>query len=80
MERVISIIKEFETFENVILSSFFHKTLLKAKKIDKRITTGVIFSCRPVHPSWLALEARSQWILLKFKYVDEELIENIHAY
>ena len=53
-EKVSALIRECRMVERVIVSSFYHPSLLKMKQLDPLIKTGLLYASRPVDP-WLQL-------------------------
>ena len=53
-EKVSALIRECRMVERVIVSSFYHPSLLKMKQLDPMIKTGLLYASRPVDP-WLQL-------------------------
>ncbi|MDI9624673.1 MAG: glycerophosphodiester phosphodiesterase family protein [Methanothermobacter sp.] len=66
--------------ENVLITSFYHRSLQKVKILNDNIKTGVIFSCQPLRPEILALDADSDAIFPKGKFVDPEMIKRVHEH
>jgi glycerophosphoryl diester phosphodiesterase len=74
-EIVIREIIEAGMEAKVIISSFFHPSLLKVKELAPRIKTGVIISSLPVFPVNLALDANANVIFPKYTRLNREFIE-----
>jgi len=53
-EKVSALIRESRMVERVIVSSFYHPSLVKMKQLDPMISTGLLYASRPVDP-WLQL-------------------------
>ncbi len=53
-EKVSALIRECRMVDRVIVSSFYHPSLLKMKQLDPMIKTGLLYASRPVDP-WLQL-------------------------
>ena len=53
-EKVSALIRECRMVDRVIVSSFYHPSLLKMKQLDPLIKTGLLYASRPVDP-WLQL-------------------------
>ncbi len=61
--------------ENVILTSFYHKSIKNARKMNPSVDAGIIFTCQPVDVSQMALNASANTIFPSYKYVDEEMVK-----
>ncbi|MGB9979599.1 glycerophosphodiester phosphodiesterase [Methanobacterium sp.] len=64
--------------ENIILTSFYHKSIKNARKINSSIDAGIIFACQPVDINQMALNASANIIFPSYKYLDEDLIKQAH--
>jgi glycerophosphoryl diester phosphodiesterase len=53
-EKVSALIRECRMVDRVIVSSFYHPSLIKLKQLDPLIKTGLLYASRPVDP-WLQL-------------------------
>ena len=75
--KVLEKINE-NNLENVMLTSFYHKSIKNARKINPSVDAGIIFSCQPVNVNQMASSACANVIFPGYKYLDEELIEQAH--
>lgn len=64
--------------ENVILTSFYHKSIKNAKKMNPSVGAGIIFTGRPVNVIQMASNAGANVIFPGYKYLDEDLIKQAH--
>lgn len=55
-EKVSALIHENRMVDRVVVSSFYHPTLVKMKQLDPVIKTGLLYASRPMDP-WLQLRA-----------------------
>ncbi|MGE4415605.1 MAG: glycerophosphodiester phosphodiesterase, partial [Bacteroidales bacterium] len=78
-EKVLEAIHE-NHLKDILITSFYHGSLKKVKIIDENIETGAIFSCQPLKPERLALDANSDAIFPKHKFVDQKMIKRAHKY
>ncbi len=78
-EKVIDMIHE-NRLENVLITSFYHGSLQKVKILDKNMKKGAIFSCQPLKPERIALDASSDAIFPKHKFVNQEMIKRVHKH
>ena len=76
--KVLEKINE-NNLENVILTSFYHKSIKNVRKINPSVDAGIIFSCQPVDVNQMASGAGANVIFPGYKYLDEELIEQAHG-
>ena len=78
--KALKIVKDRNVEGEVLITSFFHKTIKAVKEADPQIKTGVIFRCEPINPSELALKADAD-ALFPFKdYVSLEMVEEAHRH
>ena len=61
--------------ENVILTSFYHKSIKNAIKMDPSVDAGVIFTCQPVDIKQMASNASANIIFPSYRYIDEDMIK-----
>jgi glycerophosphoryl diester phosphodiesterase len=59
----------------VILTSFFHASLLAIKKLLPEIKTGIIISCLPIFPVKLAIDAHADFIFARYPRLNREFVE-----
>ncbi|MBC7118837.1 MAG: glycerophosphodiester phosphodiesterase [Methanobacteriaceae archaeon] len=78
-EKVLEVIHE-NHLKNILITSFYHASLKKVKILDENIETGTIFSCQPLKPERLALDANSDAIFPKHKFVDQKMIKRAHKH
>ena len=65
--------------ENVILTSFYHKSIKNARKINPSVDAGIIFACQPVDVNPMVSNAGANVIFPGYKYLDEDLIKQAHG-
>lgn len=78
-EKLIEIMKatapkNFNLYERVIISSFYHPSLSKMKKLDSRLKTGVLFSCRPVDVLSLIKQTNADYLHPHWHYLDPDWV------
>lgn len=78
-EKILETIHE-NRLENVLITSFYHGSLRKVKILSDNIETGVIFSCQPLKPERLALDANADAIFPKHKFTDQNMIKRVHKH
>ncbi len=72
---VVREIVEAEMARNVVISSFFHSSLLKLKELAPNQKTGVIISSLPVFPVTLARDAKADIIFQRYPRLNKEYVE-----
>ncbi len=65
--------------ENVILTSFYHKSIKNARKINPSVDAGIIFTGQPVDVNQMVSSAGANVIFPGYKYLDEDLIKQAHG-
>ena len=65
--------------ENVILTSFYHKSIKNARKTDPSVDAGIIFAGQPVDVNQMVSSAGANVIFPGYKYLDEDLIKQAHG-
>jgi len=78
--ETLEIIKEKEAVENIIVASFYHTVVKDIKTTYPDVRCGVIFTCEPVNPSTLALDAKAEIIIPNYSYITQKLITNAHKF
>ena len=74
-ERVVREILEAGMGRNVIIASFYHSSLLKAKALAPNLKTGVILSSLPVFPVMVARDAKVDVIFQRYPRLTREYTE-----
>ena len=64
--------------ENTILTSFYHKSIKNARKMNPSVDAGIIFTCQPVDVNQMASNASANIIFPGYKYLDDDLIKQAH--
>jgi glycerophosphoryl diester phosphodiesterase len=72
--KVIEKINENE-LKNTILTSFYHKSIKNARKINSSIDAGIIFACQPVDVKQMASNASANIIFPSYKYINEDMVK-----
>jgi glycerophosphoryl diester phosphodiesterase len=73
--KVAREIVKAEMERNVIISSFFHFSLLTVKELAPNLKTGVILSSLPVFPVTLARDAKADIIFQRYPRLKKEYVE-----
>jgi glycerophosphoryl diester phosphodiesterase len=78
--RVVSTLERLAMTEQVIVISFDHAAVSRVKSLDGRITTGVLYACRPTDAGvGLARAAGADAVLPHWAYVTREDVQAAHA-
>jgi glycerophosphoryl diester phosphodiesterase len=73
-----SVPKDFNLYNRLIISSFYHPSLVKIKKLDQRFKTGVLFDDRPVDVLSLIEQTNADYLHPHWHYLEKEWIETAH--
>ena len=77
-DEVVRIVKKRDMIDKVVLTSFRHEAVRKAKALEHRIRTGVLFLCAPVDSTQLAINAHANNLHPNVDYVDSAMIDAAH--
>ena len=77
---VIDSIKNNKMEDHVIVSSFFHPSVLNLKRAEPGIKTGVIFSSLPVRAWMLAIDANADIMFPKLIRTTGDLVKGAHEH
>jgi glycerophosphoryl diester phosphodiesterase len=77
---VIDSIKNNKMEDHVIVSSFFHPSVLNLKRAEPGIKTGVIFSSLPVRAWMLAINANADIMFPKLIRTTGDLVRGAHEH
>ncbi len=77
-EKTVGMLRKQGFIEDAIIVSFYHPSVKKVKELELNIETGVIFSCFPVKPVNLAIDAKANYLLPKYKYLRREMVKDAH--
>lgn len=80
-EKVIAAMKaiapeDFDLYNRIIISSFYHPSLCKIKELDNRFKTGVLFDSRPVDVLSLIKQTNADYLHPHWHYLDSEWIKS----
>ena len=64
--------------ENTILTSFYHKSIKNARKMNPSVDAGIIFTCQPVNVNQMVSNAGANILFPGYRYVDEDMIKQAH--
>ena len=79
---VLSEIKRAGMENNTIISSFYHRSLLRLKELSgaEEIKTAIIIASLPVNPLNLAFEAKADAIFARYPRLDERMVKEAHEH
>ena len=72
--KILEKINENE-LENTILTSFYHKSIKNAVKMNHSINAGIIFAGQPVDVMQMASNASANIIFPSYKYMNEDMVK-----
>jgi glycerophosphoryl diester phosphodiesterase len=70
--------KDFDVYNRVIISSFYHSSLVKIKQIDSQLKTGVLFDDHPVDVLSLIQQTNADYLHPHWHYLDRNWVEAAH--
>ena len=77
-EAVVKTVEANKIVDEVVITSFRHYMVKKAKSLNPRVSTGVLFLCIPLDASRLAIDAGADALHANVNYVDAHLVEDGH--
>ncbi|MGI6091867.1 MAG: glycerophosphodiester phosphodiesterase [Negativicutes bacterium] len=78
-ELVIRLVERYHLVDRVIISSFYHPSLLQVKKLNSTIKTGVLFEGRPIHICRLAQDVCADYLHPFWQNLDSNFAEAARA-
>ena len=81
-EDVLGEIKRAGMANNTIISSFYHRSLLRLKELSgaEEIKIAIIIASLPVNPLNLAFEAKTDAIFARYPRLDESMVKEAHEH
>ena len=73
-----SIANDFELYHRIIISSFYHPSLVKIKELDRQLKTGVLFDDRPVNVLHYIEQTGADYLHPHWHYLERNWIEAAH--
>ncbi|VBB05432.1 Hypothetical protein LUCI_0641 [Lucifera butyrica] len=82
-EKIVTIMKRlappgFDLYNRIIISSFYHPSLVAVKKLDNRLKTGVLFESRPVDVLSLIRQTGADYLHPHWHYLDCDWVATAH--
>ncbi len=84
-EQLINIMKtnkntpqDFDFYNRIIISSFYHPSLVKIKQVDQQFKTGVLFADRLVDVLSLIHQTNADYLHPHWHYLEENWIKPAH--
>ncbi|MFH1126691.1 MAG: glycerophosphodiester phosphodiesterase family protein [archaeon] len=78
LEQILSIIKTNNVIDKVILVSFWHETVKKAKELEPKIKTGAIIKARPIDTVSMVKACNADILCMNYVFLDKRLVEECH--
>ena len=78
-ERVISLVRNYGLSDRVILSSFNHYSLLRAKAIAPELPCGILYECRLAEPQQYARQHGMDYLHPWELFLTRDELEKCHA-
>ncbi|MGP3668203.1 MAG: glycerophosphodiester phosphodiesterase family protein [Candidatus Bathyarchaeota archaeon] len=76
--KIVKLLEKERIVEDVIMVSFNHQIIRSVKTLNKKITCGIIFKCKPLNPSQQALNAKAEAVFQHYSYASKDFVENLH--
>lgn len=70
--------EKFSLYDRIIISSFYHPSLIKIKELDHHFKTGILFSDRPVNVLQLIQQTNADYLHPNWHYLERNWIEVAH--
>jgi glycerophosphoryl diester phosphodiesterase len=77
--ETVSTVEANRIVDEVVLTSFRHGAVKRAKELNHRLQTGVLFYCHPVRVCQLALDAGADAIHPNVDFVDRAMVDEAHS-
>lgn len=78
-EQVVKLVDYYKLISRVIISSFYHPSLLLVKQLNPSIKTGVLFEGRPINFCRLVQDASADFINPFWQNLDIDLVKAAKA-
>lgn len=73
LNQILSMIKANNIIDKIILVSFWHETIKKAKEIEPEIKTGAIIKGRPIDTVSMVKACNAGILCMNYVYIDKKL-------
>jgi glycerophosphoryl diester phosphodiesterase len=77
-DEVVRIVKKLDMVNEVVLTSFRHESVRRAKALEPKLRTGVLFLCVPIDSTQLAINAHANNLHPNVDYIDSMMVEAAH--
>ena len=67
----------FDVYSRIIISSFYHPSLIKIKQIDENFKTGVLFADRPVDVLSYIQQTNAEYLHPLWHYIEKSWVERV---
>ncbi|OGF44941.1 MAG: hypothetical protein A2231_11855 [Candidatus Firestonebacteria bacterium RIFOXYA2_FULL_40_8] len=78
VELMLKEIRELKMLERVCVISFWHKELVKVKKIEPSVKTGILTVSNPVNVKSLVRDTMVEFVSIALGMADRMLVEDVH--
>ena len=75
---VVSLLEKNNFIDKAYVISFYHGAVKKAKELDNRVKTGVLFNKKVADPCSRIRGANADAIVINYKYVGIGLVKKVH--
>jgi glycerophosphoryl diester phosphodiesterase len=79
-EATVKVLQVRGITHDVVITSFRHDAVKRVRALDPRICTGVLFSCAPIRPAALALDADAGNIHPNVNWVTKAMVDEAHQH
>lgn len=79
-EKIVQFVEAYNCAERVIISSFYHPSLLKVKELNPNIKTGVLLEGRLINPCRPALDVNAEFIHPYWQNLDGAWVAQAHTH
>ncbi|MCX8176008.1 MAG: glycerophosphodiester phosphodiesterase family protein, partial [Candidatus Bathyarchaeota archaeon] len=76
--KLIKLLEKERMIEDVIVASFNHQIIKRVKTLNRKITCGIVFKCKPSNPSQNALDVEAEIVFPHYSYVSKDFIDSLH--
>lgn len=78
-EKLIDLVHQHRILDEVIVISFHHTAVKRAKELEPGLATGILYSGRLVDTTGAARAARADSVRPQWSYWTRELVDEVHA-
>lgn len=78
-EQVVAAIEKHRIHDRVLISSFYHPSLLRVKRLKPSLKTGALFACRPLNPLRFVDELNADYLHPHWTLVEPDWVSEAHV-